>query len=73
MPLLKEIDIEYPVRQYIQLLEQMGLISELEEGVFKVVNHFSLPSTSDESQVMERIFYNEHKLMIEKGNIHNNE
>ncbi|WP_053345002.1 competence protein CoiA [Peribacillus butanolivorans] len=73
LPLLKKIDIEYPVRQYIQLLEQMGLISELEEGVFKVVNHFSLPSNSDESQVMERIFYNEHRLMIEKGNIHNNE
>ncbi|MGE7761047.1 competence protein CoiA [Peribacillus sp. NPDC097895] len=69
LPLLHEKPMVYPVGQYIQLLEEMGYILKAEEEVFKVEKRLSLPSNSDEGQMMERIFYNEHKTTIEKGNI----
>ncbi|CAH0318421.1 Competence protein CoiA [Peribacillus sp. Bi96] len=73
LPLLHEKPMVYPVGQYIQLLEDMGCISKAEEEVFKVEKRLSLPSNSDEGQMMERIFYNEHKTTIEKGNIQYNQ
>lgn len=74
LPLLHEKPpLEYPVGQYIKLLEHMGYISKLEEGVFKVEKEFSLPFTSDQVQMMEKFFYDKHKLMLEKGNIQYNQ
>jgi hypothetical protein len=55
------------------LLEQLGYLSKLEEGVFKVEKEFNLPFTSDQAQILEKDFYDKHKLMMEKGNIQYNQ
>ena len=73
LPLLHEKTIEYPIDQYIMILEQLGYLSKLEEGVFKIEKEFTLPFTSDQAQMMEKDFYDKHKLMMEKGNIQYNQ
>ncbi|MFS0668421.1 competence protein CoiA family protein [Peribacillus frigoritolerans] len=73
LPLLHEKTIEYPIDQYIMLLEQLGYLSKLEEGVFKIEKEFTLPFTSDQAQILEKDFYDKHKLMMEKGNIQYNQ
>lgn len=55
LPLLHEKPIEYPVGQYIMLLEQFGYLSKLKEGVFKVEREITLPFTSDQAQILEKI------------------
>ncbi|MGE7904057.1 competence protein CoiA [Peribacillus sp. NPDC094092] len=73
LPLLHEKTFEYPVGQYIMLLEQFGYLSKLKEGVFIVEREFTLPFTSDQAQILEKNFYDKHKWMMEKGNIQYNQ
>ncbi|MFF2455803.1 competence protein CoiA [Peribacillus simplex] len=73
LPLLHEKPIEYPVGQYIMLLMKFGYLSKLKEGVFKVEREITPPFTSDQAQIMEKDFYDKHKLMMEKGNIQYNQ
>lgn len=55
------------------LLEQFGYLSKLKEGVFIVEREFTLPFTSDQAQILEKSFYDKHKLMMEKRNIQYNQ
>ncbi|WP_285767573.1 competence protein CoiA family protein [Peribacillus sp. SI8-4] len=73
LPLLQERPLDYPLLQYLRLLEKMGYISELAEGEFTMEKHMSVPFSGEENLMLERKFYHEHKLTIEKGNIQFNE
>lgn len=73
LPLIKEKDVGNPVRKYIQLLEKLGYLKEWKEGIFTVTTPFTVPITSDQSEALERIFYQQSKIMIEKAYIHYNE
>ncbi|WP_157805819.1 competence protein CoiA [Bacillus sp. mrc49] len=73
LPLLHDKSAEYPLRQHLLLLENMGYIMKVAEGEFTVEKRMSIPSNSEEGQMLEETFYHEHKLMIEKGNIQYNE
>ncbi|MCK1992847.1 hypothetical protein GW626_05845 [Peribacillus muralis] len=73
LPLLHVKPVEYPIMQYLLLLEKMGYISKMAEGEFTVEKRMSVPSASEAGRMVERIFYHEHKWMIEQANIQYNQ
>ncbi|MGE7876315.1 competence protein CoiA [Peribacillus muralis] len=73
LPMLHKKSADYPLMQYLQLLEKMGYIAKVTEGAFTVEKRMSVPSNGEEGQKLERKFYHEHKLLIEQGNIQYNQ
>jgi competence protein CoiA len=68
LPLIPQSDCDYkvPLSHYAGFLAKAGILREKGSGIFKVNRKINIPRDSEESVMMEKVFYEKFKSMILK-------